>query len=182
VVSGLLPFWQDFFALWTHGIVPYDPVLTVTLLVGTAAAAPSILALNYANYSNRGDLLVRTKGLQLVIFLVLSVVLIPSTGLIGAAIAVIASELLIQFGVLGWIILQNTLQHPLRHVCFLAAVMVAVTLAGWALGAAIRLAIPLAEPLRFFVECGLWLAVVAIAASPLAVESVRARLTATIPH
>src|SRR3954452_13550575 len=98
VVSGLLPFWQDFFVLWTHGIVPYDPVLTGTLLLGAAAAAPSILALNYANYSNRGDLLVRAKGLQLVIFLVLSVVLIPSAGLIGAAIAVIASELLIQFG------------------------------------------------------------------------------------
>jgi len=182
VVSGLLPFWQDFFALWTHGVVPYDPVLTVTLLVGTAAAAPSILALNYANYSDRGDLLVRTKGLQLIIFLVLSAVLIPPTGLIGAAIAVIASELLIQFGVLGWIILQKTLQHPLRHVCFLAAVMVAVTLAGWALGVAIRLAIPLAEPFRFFVECGLWLVVVATAASPLAIESVRARLTAAIPN
>ena len=101
VVSGLLPFWQDFFALWTHGAVPYDLVLTVTLLIGTAAAAPSILALGYANYSNRGDLLVRTKALQLAVFLVLSVILIPSTGLLGAAIAVVASELLIQFGVLG---------------------------------------------------------------------------------
>ena len=129
VVSGLLPFWQDFFALWTHGVVPYDPLLTVTLLIGTAAAAPSILALGYANYSNRGDLLVRTKGLQLVGFLVLSVVLIPSMGPIGAAIAVIASELLVQFGVLGRIIIRQTLQHPLRHVCFLAAVMIAVTLA-----------------------------------------------------
>jgi O-antigen/teichoic acid export membrane protein len=178
----LLPFWADFFALWTHGIVPYDPVLTVTLLLGTAAAAPSILALNYANYSNRGDLLVRAKGLQLVVFLVLSVVLIPATGLIGAAVAVIASELLVQFGILGWIILRRTLQHPLRHVCFLAAVMIVVTLAGWALGTAIRLAVPLAEPLRFLVECGLWLAVVAAAASPLAIESVRARLTASIPH
>ncbi len=118
VVSGLLPFWQDFFALWTHGAVPYDPVLTVTLLIGTAAAAPSILALGYANYSNRGDLLVRTKALQLAVFLVLSVILIPSTGLLGAAIAVVASELLIQFGVLGRIILQQTLQHPLRHLCF----------------------------------------------------------------
>jgi O-antigen/teichoic acid export membrane protein len=182
VVSGLLPFWQDFFALWTHGIVPYDPLLTVTLLVGTAAAAPSILALNYANYSNRGDLLVWAKGLQLVVFLVLSAALIPLTGLIGAAIAVIASELLVQFGVLGRVILQNTLQHPLRHVGFLAALMIAVTLAGWALGATIRLTIPLAEPLRFFVECGLWLVVVVVAASPLAIESVRAKLTALIPH
>jgi O-antigen/teichoic acid export membrane protein len=182
VVSGLLPFWQDFFALWTHGIVPYDPLLTVTLLVGTAAAAPSILALNYANYSNRGDLLVRAKGLQLVVFLVLSVALIPLTGLIGAALAVIASELLVQFGVLGRVILQQTLQHPLRHVGFLAALMIAVTLAGWALGVAIRLSVPLAEPSRFFAECGLWLVVVVLAASPIAIESVRAKLTGLIPH
>ncbi|WKA30779.1 lipopolysaccharide biosynthesis protein [Bradyrhizobium roseum] len=182
VVSGLLPFWPDFFALWTHGIVPYDPVLTVTLLLGTAAAAPSILALNYANYSNRGDLLVRAKGLQLVVFLILAAALTPSMGLIGAAIAVIASELLIQFGMLGRIILQKTLQHPLRHVCLLAAVMIGVTLAGWALGLVIRLTVPLAAPARFFAECALWLLFVAVAASPLAIESVRARLSAAIPH
>ena len=182
VVSGLLPFWPDFFALWTHGIVPYDPALTMTLLLGTAAAAPSILALSYANYSNRGDLLVRAKGGQLVAFLVLSLALIPSTGLIGAAIAVVACELLVQFGVLGWRILRSTLQHPLRHVCFLAAVMIAVTLAGWVLGTSIRLTIPLPDPWRFFIECGLWLVVVVVAASPLAIESVRARLTAAIPH
>ena len=35
VVSGLLPFWPDFFALWTHGAVPYDSLLTMTLLIGT---------------------------------------------------------------------------------------------------------------------------------------------------
>ena len=94
VVSGLLPFWQDFFALWTHGAIPYDGLLTITLLIGTAAVAPSILALGYANYSNRGNLLVRTKGLQLAVFLVLSVVLIRPMGPLGAAIAVVASDLL----------------------------------------------------------------------------------------
>jgi hypothetical protein len=83
---------------------------------------------------------------------------------------------------LGRIIIQQTLEHPLRHLIFLAALMVTVTLVGWALGTAIRLAIPLAEPWRFFVECGLWLAVVAVAASPLAIDSVRARLTAAIPR
>jgi hypothetical protein len=62
VVSGLLPFWPDIYALWTHGAVPYDPVLGTTLLIGTAVIAPSILALSYANYSNRGDLLVRTRA------------------------------------------------------------------------------------------------------------------------
>ena len=116
VVSGLLPFWPDFFALWTRGAVPYDPVLTITLLIGTGAVAPSILALGYANYSNRGDLLVRTKGLQLAIFLMLSVLLIQPMGPLGAAIAVIASDLLIQFGLLGIIILRQTLQRPFAHV------------------------------------------------------------------
>jgi O-antigen/teichoic acid export membrane protein len=182
VVSGLLPFWPDFFALWTHGAIPYDRPLTFVLLIGTAAVAPSILAVGYANYSDRGQLLLRAKALQLVLFLVLSAILIPSIGLLGAAIAVVASELLIQFGVLGRIIIRQTLEHPLLHLLFLAAVMVTVTLAGWGLGTVIRLAIPLAEPLRFFVECGLWLVVVAVAASPLAIKSVRARLTAAIPH
>ena len=71
VVSGLLPFWPDFFALWTHGAIPYDPLLTVTLLIGTSVIAPSILALGYANYSNRGNLVARTKGLQLAVFLLM---------------------------------------------------------------------------------------------------------------
>ena len=115
-----MPFWPDFFALWTHGAVPYDPALAITLLIGTGVVAPSILALGYANYSNRGDLLVRTKGLQLAVFLVLSVLLIPPLGPLGAAIAVVASDLLIQFGLLGLIIIGQTLQRPLRHVAFLA--------------------------------------------------------------
>jgi O-antigen/teichoic acid export membrane protein len=182
VVSGLLPFWQDFFALWTHGAVPYDRVLTFVLLIGTAAVAPSILAVGYANYSDQGQLLLRAKALQLVLFLVLSALLIPWIGLLGAAIAVVASELLIQFGVLGRIIIRQTLEHPLRHLVFLAAVIVTVTLAGWALGTALRLTIPLPDPLRFFVECGLWLAVVALAASPLANEKLRNRLIAAIPR
>jgi O-antigen/teichoic acid export membrane protein len=182
VVSGLLPFWQDFFALWTHGAVPYDPLLAGTLLIGTAAAAPSILALGYANYSNRGELLWRTKGLQLAVFLALSAILLPSVGLLGAAIAVVASELLVQFGVLGRNIIRQTLQHPLRHIALLSMMMIAVTLAGWALGTAIRLALPWTGAIRFFVECALWLAIVLAAASPLAFESVRARLTAAIPH
>jgi O-antigen/teichoic acid export membrane protein len=182
MVSGLLPFWPDFFALWTHGAIPYDRSLTFVLLIGTAAAAPSILAVGYANYSDRGQLLLRSKALQLVLFLVLSAILIPAIGLPGAAIAVVASEFLIQFGMLGRIIIQQTLAHPLRHLLFLAALMVTVTLAGWALGTAIRLAVPLPEPLRFFVECGLWLAIVAVAASPLAIDRVRTRLTAAIPR
>ncbi|WGR92924.1 hypothetical protein MTX20_34600 [Bradyrhizobium sp. ISRA435] len=100
IVSGLLPFWPDFFALWTHDSVPYDAGLTATLLLGSVLTAPSLLALSFANYSNRRDLLVRTKGLQLVAFLVLSVTLIPTMGVLGAAIAIVLSDLLIQLGVL----------------------------------------------------------------------------------
>ena len=181
VVSGLLPFWPDFFALWTRGAVPYDPVLAITLLIGTGAVAPSILALGYANYSNRGHLLVRTKGLQLAIFLMLSVLLIRPMGPLGAAIAVIASDLLIQFGLLGIIILRQTLQRPFAHIAVLVALMVTVTLCGWGLGAAIRSLLPWAGVTRFVAECALWLCVVGVIASPLASARLRDELVAKIP-
>ena len=233
VVSGLLPFWPDFFALWTHGAIPYDPLLTVTLLIGTSVIAPSILALGYANYSNRGnlvartkglqlavflmlsvvlirlmgplgaaiaivasDLLVqfgllgaiiiylvaRTKGLQLAVFLLLSVVLIRFMGPLGAAIAIVASDLLVQFGLLGAIILGQTLRQPLRHVAFLAAVMAVVTLGGWGLGTVIRSWVPWTGLTGFAVECTLWLVVVALVASPLLSRDLRDRLIAAIPR
>ena len=182
VVSGLLPFWPDFFALWTHGAIPYDPALAIILMIGTGLVAPSILALGYANYSNRGELLVRTKGLQLAVFLMLSVLLIRPFGALGAAVAVVASDLLIQFGLLGVIIIRQTLQRPAQHVAFLAAIMVLVTSAGWALGAIIRWWLPGAGLLRFIAECTLWLVVVALVASPMMRASFRNRLIAAIPR
>ena len=181
VVSGLLAFWPDFFALWTHGVVPYHPALAITLLVGTAAIAPSILALSYANYSNRGDLLVRTKGLQLAVFLVLSVLLIRPFGPLGAAIAVVASDLLVQFGLLGSIIIGQTLQRPLRHVALLAAVLILVTLGGWVLGVVIRSVLPGTGLTGFLGECALWLIIVLLVASPIANGRFRKRLDAMLP-
>jgi hypothetical protein len=182
VVSGLLPFWPDFFVLWTHGAVPYAPSLAMTLLIGTVAIAPSILALGYANYSNRGTLLVRTKGLQLAVFLMLSVLLIPSMGPLGAAIAVIASDLLIQLGLLGIIIIWQTLQKPFRHLALLAAIMVVVTSAGWAIGIMVQSWLPGTGLIRFAGECALWLMIVALAASPMLSGSFRDRLVAAIPR
>ena len=182
VVSGLLPFWEDFFALWTHGAIPYDSALAITLLIGTSAIAPAILALSYANYSNRGVLLVRTKGLQLAVFLILSLLLIPPLGPLGAAVAIVASDLSVQFGLLASVVMWQTLQHPLRHVLFLAGVMIATTLCGWGLGSAIRSAIPWTGPARFIAECAAWLVVVAVAASPLAISRIRGKLIAAIPR
>lgn len=182
VVSALLSFWSDFFALWTHGAIPYDPVLANTVLVGSAVAAPAILALSYANYSNQGDLLARSKGLQFAVFLILSLVLIPPLGPLGAAIAIVASDLLVQFGLLTLVIMSQTLKHPLPHVVFLAAVMIAITLGGWALGMAIRAAMPGTGLSRFIAECAAWLLVAGVAASPLLLRSVRDRLSAAIPR
>jgi O-antigen/teichoic acid export membrane protein len=182
VVSGLLPFWPDFFALWTHGAIPYDPMLTMTLLIGTSVIAPSILALSFANYSNRGELLVRTKGLQLAVFLILSMVLIRPMGPLGAAIAIVASDLLVQFGLLGLIIIGRTLAQPLRHVAFLAFIMALVTLGGWGLGTIIRSLVPGSGLMAFALECTIWLFVVALAASPLANKNLRNRLIAAVPR
>jgi O-antigen/teichoic acid export membrane protein len=124
----------------------------------------------------------RTKGLQLAVFLVLSVLLIPRWGPVGAAIALVASDLLIQFGLLGIIIIRQTLQRPVRHLAFLAATMILVTSGGWALGAMIRSWVPGTGLIRFVGECTLWLAIAALVASPLAKASLRNRLIEAIPR
>jgi O-antigen/teichoic acid export membrane protein len=152
------------------------------LLIGTSAIAPSILALGYANYTNRGDLLVRTKGLQLAVFLALSVLLIHPLGALGAAIAVVTSDLLVQCGLLGVIMIRQTLARPFRHLAFLAAVMILVTSGGWALGTVIRSWMPGTGLARFAGECALWLVGVALVASPLASAQIRERLIAEIPE
>ncbi|MCA6106936.1 hypothetical protein [Bradyrhizobium cenepequi] len=182
VVSGLLPFWPDFFALWTHGAIAYDPLLAKTMLIGTSVAAPAILALSYANYSNRADLLVRSKGLQLIVFFVLSLWMIPQLGPLGAAAAIVASDLLIQFGLLTLAIMRQTLKHPFQHLMFLMGVMVATMLAGWGLGIMIRSTIPWTGVQRFVAECAIWLAVAGVAAIPLLMGNIRAKIIATIPR
>jgi O-antigen/teichoic acid export membrane protein len=181
VVSGLLAFWPDFFAIWTHAVVPYDRPLTLTLLIGTAVAAPSILAASYASYSNRGKLLALSKSSQLVMFLILSFLLVPWLGPLGVAFAIVSSDLLLQIGWLTAEILRLTLARPFRHILFLMVLVVGTTLGGWALGSFIRDIVPGAGLAHFVAECALWLLVVAVAASPLLSQSVRNRLTAAIP-
>jgi O-antigen/teichoic acid export membrane protein len=181
VVSGLLAFWQDFFALWTHGTIPYDPLLTLTLLIGAELVAPAILALGYGYYSDRGSLLARTKGLQLVAFVVLALVLTPWMGPLGTAIAVVATDLVVQFGLLAIAIMRDTLQRPARHVAFLLLLIALVTTCGWGLGVVIRSALPLDGLARLIAECALWLVVVAVVASPLASGRFRMKLAEMIP-
>lgn len=181
VVSGLLAFWPDFFAIWTHGVVPYDRVLTLTLLIGTAVAAPSILAASYASYSNRGKLLASSKSLQLVMFLILSFMLVPWLGPLGVALAIVSSDLAFQIGWLTAEMLRRTLARPFRHILFLMVLVVATTLGGWALGVFIRGLIPGAGLPHLVIECVLWLLVVAALASPLLSQPIRNRLTVAIP-
>ena len=174
-------FWPDFFAIWTHGAIPYDATLAITLLLGTCVGAPAILALSYANYSNRGTLLLWTKSLQLAIFLILSVVLIPRLGPLGAAIALVSSDIIAQFGILLFIIVRENLRHPARYALLLLATMVTIVLAGAALGVAIRDLAPGTGVVHFVIECTLWLVVVALVASPLAHRALRERLIAALP-
>ncbi|MES1148363.1 MAG: hypothetical protein ABUL53_04200, partial [Bradyrhizobium guangdongense] len=136
----------------------------------------------FANHSNRGDLLVRTKGLQLIAFLTLSALLIPRLGPLGAAIAIVASDLLTQLGILTLVIVRQTLAHPHRHMLALVAVMATIMLGGWGLGLSIRALVPGSGLVRFLAECAIWLAVVAVAASPLLMERVRARVLAAVPN
>jgi O-antigen/teichoic acid export membrane protein len=180
--SGALVFWSDFFAIWTHGSIPFDATLATTLLLGMCVGAPAILALSYANYSNRGPLLLWTKSLQLAIFLFLSVLLIPRLGPLGAAIALVSSDLIAQVGVLFIIIVGETLRHPIRHTLFLIAMMVTIVAGGAAIGAMIRHFLPGSGVMHFLVECMLWLVAAALLASPLAKKTLRDRLAKAIPR
>lgn len=182
MVGGLLPFWKDFFTLWTHGTIPYDAPLAIALLFGSVAIAPSLLALVFAYHSNRGRLLARTKLLQLAIFVVLSLILIPRLGPLGAALAIVASDMAIQFGLLALTIMRQTLRHPMRHIAFLGAIMIAIVSAGWGIGIVIASQVGGSDLAGFIVECVIWLIVFAVIASPLASRKVRAGLASIIPE
>ena len=178
--SGALAFWRDFFAIWTHGAIPYDATLSVTLLIGTCVATPALLAMSYANYSNRGPLLLRAKSAQLVLFLVLALLLIPRSGPLGAAIAMIASELIAQSAFLAVVIVGETLRRPVRYALMLAAMMAVIVAAGAALGEAIGHLVPGSGLVHFVAECAIWLAVVAVVAAPLLRAQLRERLLAVL--
>jgi O-antigen/teichoic acid export membrane protein len=182
VASGLLAFWADFFSIWTRGAIPYDQSLSMTLLVGTAVAAPSILAASYASYSDRGKLLASAKSLQLVVFMILSFSLIPWLGPLGVAIALVSSDVLVQLGWLTRLILRQTLKHPLEHALILASLVAAVMLVGWSLGLVVRDIAPGAGLSHFAGECALWLLVIGVLAGPLWIGGVRDRLSAAIPR
>jgi O-antigen/teichoic acid export membrane protein len=178
--SGALAFWPDFFEIWTHGAIPYNAALAITLLLGMCIGAPAILALSYANYSNRGTLLLWAKSLQLVVFLVLSIVLIPRFGPLGAAIALVSSDLIAQSGILLVIVVRETLTHPLRHTLFLVTIMATVVPAGIGIGMTIRRLLPGIGIVHFMIECSLWLMTFAVLALPLASRPLRNRLEQAI--
>jgi O-antigen/teichoic acid export membrane protein len=178
--SGALVFWPDFFAVWTHGAIPYDPTLSLMLLLGTCVATPALLAMSYAGYSNRGPLLLRAKSMQLALFVVLSLLLISRFGPMGAAVALVASELIAQSAFLATVIVGETLQRPVRYALVLLAMMVTIVAAGAALAETIGRLAPGGGLTHFVVECALWLAAVALFAGPLLHAPLRNRLLATL--
>ncbi|MBC9876233.1 hypothetical protein G8O24_02600 [Bradyrhizobium sp. INPA01-394B] len=182
IVAGILPFWGDFFSLWTHGSIPYDAPLAVVLLLGSAAAAPSWLALAFATHSNRGNLLIRSKGLQFVVFLALSVVLTPWLGPLGTAVAIVASDILIQLGLLAFVVMGQTLQHPVRHTAFLVLVSAFIVLSGWCAGVLAAWLAPGAGLIHFLAECAIWLIFASAAASLLIIKGFRETLISAIPR
>lgn len=182
IVSGILAFGSDFFALWTHGTIPYDPGVTVTLLIGAVATAPSILAGNYAIYSNRGVLLASIKGAQLVLFLPLAVAAGAYAGAIGVAIAVVISDLIAQLGWLSINVISRTLDRWGAHLAFLAVFICATTVVGYGLGTVIDAFVPGSGILHFFLECALWLVAVAVVSFPLWKKKNRDAFAAAIPR
>jgi O-antigen/teichoic acid export membrane protein len=180
VAASFLSFSEDFFLLWTHGNVPYDPNAAAILLLGSVALAPSILAVGVANYSNRGSLLMRLKGLQLILFLPMAVVLILGFGTLGAALAIVATDLAIQSGLLA-VVVKGVLRRPLKHFAFVALVNGLVVAVSWGIGIAIGTAMPGGTALHFFLECAGWLLALGVIVGLLQIKPVRTRVGNLIP-
>ena len=121
-------------------------------------------------------------GSSFAISLILCIVLIPRLGPLGAAIALVSSDLVAQSGVLFVIIVGETLKHPVRHALSLVAAMAIIVPAGVAVGAAIRYLLPGSGIPHFLIECTLWLAAAALIASPLTSKGLRDRLIAAMPR
>ena len=115
------------------------------------------------------------------VFLALSFVLIPRLGPLGAALAVVASDTLVQFGLLGLMVMRQTLHHPFRHIAFLMVMAVGIVASGWLIGQAIILFVPGSGLVHFILECAIWLLAVGGLASPLLNATLRERLRALIP-
>jgi O-antigen/teichoic acid export membrane protein len=119
---------------------------------------------------------------QVAIFLALAFILIPALGPLGAAIALVSSDIVVQLGVLFTTIVGETLKHPARHALALLAIMLTVVSFGAALGAGIGDLLPGGGIVHFVAECALWLIGVGLIASPLANKGLRERLIAAIPR
>src|SRR5207244_11494068 len=100
----------------------------------------------------------------------------------GAGSAVVATVLLLQFGLLGLVVIRQTLQRPLAHVLYLAGIMLVVTLGGWVLGTAVRSMVEGGGLFRFVLECAVWLVLVAAFSAPLLNARVREKLVDMIPR
>lgn len=181
IAAGFLSFWADFFTLWTHGNIPYDKLTAVALLIGSALVAPSILAVYVAAYTNRGVLLMQAKGLQLTTFLILGAVAIPAFGPPGAAFAILATDLIVQSGLLARVILKDILKRPLLHAAYLALLAGFLLGVGWAVGSTIAAVTSGTGVVHFALECATWLIVPIILAGLLRSGRVLKRLTDSIP-
>lgn len=96
--SGLLlALGPPFFRLWTHGAVPFDPILALMFLGGGMVMAPFLGSLYLLRFIDRPRLVAVGLCGQAAASLLLCVVLAP-LGAPGGAIAVVAAEVL----VLGW--------------------------------------------------------------------------------
>jgi hypothetical protein len=98
------------------------------------------------------------------------------------AVAIVASDLLVQFGWLGLTVMRQTLANPIRHLLFLILIATVVMPAGWLLGSVIRSGVPGTGLAHFVTGSALWLVVMGLAALPLLRAGLRARLEAVIPN
>jgi O-antigen/teichoic acid export membrane protein len=182
LTASVLAFGRDFFALWTHGSVPYDSKLVALLVFGAAGVAPGILAQTFANYSNRPRLLMVAKTSQVIVVIVLSILMIPSFGVLGAAVALVTGDILVQVGILAMTITKRVLVRPLAHIAFILLVGASVIGIGWLLGVLILSSVPAPSLGHFVIGASVWGGVMCVPLIALRNSRLRNWLAAIIPQ
>ena len=92
------------------------------------------------------------------LFLTLAFLMIPPYGPLGAAMAMIASELIAQSGFVAVVIVREVVRRPGRYALLLIAMMVVIVAIGATLGGVIGYFVPGTGLARFLAESTIWIA------------------------
>jgi hypothetical protein len=122
------------------------------------------------------------KILQVSAVVVLSISMVPYWGVLGAAAALVISDLVVQIGVLAVLINRKILKRPLTFIIFMLLVGALIISVSWLLGLSVKMFLPVDTFPHFMLATGIWTVLVGGLLLPLANARLRAWLDSALPR